>query len=468
MNFKQRILDKGFKILNDQPTRTKDLVDSKPSCLDLLITNNVEKIASFKSGLSNFSDHTMQMVCRSVKNIKTNPKYIRTRSFKNFKIGDYQDNIMNHPMFIQVHYEEDPSVITASIQRIIKDSLEPMAPMRRIQVSDKNNNKMSEEVRTEIVIRDIAHEEAKRTNNLEDIRNYKNIRNNVNRLISREKYQKKVAKLQGPEMSNTLKWKVLKQETGQMNFSSPQGISEGKNMHTSHKDMANSLNRQYLGRIRKLVTDMGEQHHDPLKDYIKSVGPTSSFTFNIISMAQLRYELSRMKSTGSTGEDDISVQLIKQAQSQLEPMILHLVNRIIKSRTYPEPLKISKIVLILKKGKEKTTADGWRPVNVVIALSKIAERILLRQIMSHLEVNKLIKHHHHGAIKNKSTQSLVTDLHNGLMELMDKNQDSYLLLLDQSKAYKIVCHRILMLKLKAIGFQKQATDILSDFMNNRK
>ena len=39
-----------------------------------------------------------------------------------------------------------------------------------------------------------------------------------------------------------------------------------------------------------------------------------------------------MRATGSAGADDISMGLIKQAITELEPLLLHLVNSIIKSR----------------------------------------------------------------------------------------------------------------------------------------
>ena len=49
---------------------------------------------------------------------------------------------------------------------------------------------------------------------------------------------------------------------------------------------------------------------DPLINYKQSLGPNRgnlSFTFTPINMHDLQKTLSTMKSTGSTGEDDISV-----------------------------------------------------------------------------------------------------------------------------------------------------------------
>ena len=193
---------------------------------------------------------------------------------------------------------------------------------------------------------------------------------------------------------------------------------------------------------------------DPLINYKQSIGPKGdqlSFTFTTITMAQLRKTISKMKATGSTGEDDISVRMIKQAQNELEPILLHLFNMIVRTTTFPESLKTSKVVPIRKTGKEPDSSDGWRPVNLVAAISKILERIFLRQILEHLDTNELIGHSHHGAVRFKSTQSLVSELHDKLIEDLDKDDDSALVVLDQSKAYDVVSHSILIRKFEGAG-----------------
>ena len=72
-----------------------------------------------------------------------------------------------------------------------------------------------------------------------------------------------------------------------------------------------------------------------------------------------------MRSSGSLEKDDISVNIIKQAQSELEPALLHMVNSTIKTTTFPQSLKTTKVIPIRKPGKDITSSDGWRPVNVV-------------------------------------------------------------------------------------------------------
>ena len=216
---------------------------------------------------------------------------------------------------------------------------------------------------------------------------------------------------------------------------------------------------------------MEETETDPLSHYIQSLGPQHtnlSFTFTQINMSDLRKVLNCMKATGSTGDDDISTKMLKSAQQQLEPILLHLTNRTIQTTSFPTPLKTAKVVPIQKVGKDPTTSDGWRPINVVAAISKVIERILLGQILVHLRDHDLVGHAHHGAVRNKSTQSLVTELHDSLLDDLRHGTDTAVIALDQSKAYKIVDHKILLRKLQALGFKPQASKLMSSYLQDRK
>ena len=216
---------------------------------------------------------------------------------------------------------------------------------------------------------------------------------------------------------------------------------------------------------------MPPQRTNPMTNYLKYLGPNQpnlSFTFKKISMSELRNTLDKMKTTGSTAGDNISIKSIKQARDQLTPLILNMVNRIIETGTFPTELKTTKVIPIEKPEKDRNTTEGWRPVNLVCSLSKIVEKILISQLTTHLEVNQIISHSHHGAIKMKSTQTLVTNLYDKILELIHQGQDTALVLLDQSKAYDLVQHSILLQKLEALGMKQNSIKLMKDFLTDRK
>ena len=207
---REEILNKGFKILNGEPTRLKDTPDSKPACLDLLMTNVVEKIASFQTGIPAFSDHTLQILTRKTKGISKKQKFIRMRSFVNFNCQEYKNNILDHYLYIETNYEQEPNKIAQNIQTIIQDSLEILAPVKVVQLKPQKNRILSTKAKEALVQRDLAFMEFKKTNKQEDLRFYRNLKNSTNNLISKEKFQRKVNLFQNESESTNDKWKNLK------------------------------------------------------------------------------------------------------------------------------------------------------------------------------------------------------------------------------------------------------------------
>ena len=175
--FKNIIFEKGFTLLNKTVTRNFDSPESIASCLDMMIMNQVEKIISHQSGLPAFSDHTMQIMIRATKGVVNNPQFMRIRSFKNFSQGDYKANILNHHKYVETLYEVEPDILTENIQNIMQESLNNLAPIKIVQLSNKNLQKLSCKVRSKMAERDLAFWEAKQSKKWEDIRNHKNLKN---------------------------------------------------------------------------------------------------------------------------------------------------------------------------------------------------------------------------------------------------------------------------------------------------
>ena len=175
-----------------------------------------------------------------------------------------------------------------------------------------------------------------------------------------------------------------------------------------------------------------------------------------------------MTPTTSTAEDYISVQLLKDASSVINQLLLHLTNRVITTGNYPEILKTTKIVPIRKKGKPENESAGWRPINIVHSVSKVLEKVFLKQITDYLNRHKIINHTHHGSIRGKGTQTLVHKLYDRVLESLESGETSAIVQTDQSKAYNVVSHTILQQKMQYIGFNRNTMKILSSYMENRK
>ena len=82
-----------------------------------------------------------------------------------------------------------------------------------------------------------------------------------------------------------------------------------------------------------------------------------------------------MKSTNSTGWDTISMRTIKILQKQLESALLNLINTSISTQTYPDNMKHSKAIPLLKSGKPSNLTTSYRLINILPSISKIIDKV---------------------------------------------------------------------------------------------
>ena len=270
-------------------------------------------------------------------------------------------------------------------------------------------------------------------------------------------------------MTSKEKWRLIKDETGQNIRKSPTIIKEGQKYFTKPREIAAALNRQYILSIRDTISKIPRTNTNPLNHYKKAIGPVDSkLEIQEINMAKFKQILMKMKSTTSTTCDFISIRIIKEAGDTILPQLLHMINSVIKSGSYPKQLKVTKIVPIPKEKKDPTTQAGWRPVNIVPALSKLIEKCLLEQVMNYLKSNNFIDHSHHGSISNKNTQTLVQEMYEILLESLETGDDSVFIQLDQSKAYDVVSHQLLLSKMKILGFNRKTLKIFESYLKDRR
>ena len=93
---------------------------------------------------------------------------------------------------------------------------------------------------------------------------------------------------------------------------------------------------------------------------------------------------------------------------------------------------------------------------------------LLVQLTEYLEKNKFINYTHHGSVKGQVTQTLVQELFDNLMESMEEEEITAVIQTDQSKAYDVVNHQILLEKMRILGFNRKTLNILRSYLQNRR
>ena len=101
-------------------------------------------------------------------------------------------------------------------------------------------------------------------------------------------------------------------------------------------------------------------------------------------------------------------------------------------------------------------------------LSKVLERVLHNQIVSHLGKYDLHSAHQSGFRSGYSTQDVLLYVTDKWLKTIDEGKYTGAVFLDLTKAFDTVNHKILLSKLSYYGFQEASYDLLCNYVSDRQ
>ncbi|CAB4020527.1 Hypothetical predicted protein [Paramuricea clavata] len=130
---------------------------------------------------------------------------------------------------------------------------------------------------------------------------------------------------------------------------------------------------------------------------------------------------------------------------------------------------MAEITPILKEGDHEQ-ANNNRPISLLpmAMLSKVCEKVVLNQVVPYLDLNKRLSTEQSGNKKHHSTETSLIETTDTILNAIDKKKVTAVVLLDMSKAFDSLDHKILMLKLHDVGMSPAALSWFSSYLSNRQ
>ena len=167
--------------------------------------------------------------------------------------------------------------------------------------------------------------------------------------------------------------------------------------------------------------------------------------------------------------DPIPTSLVRQCVDELTPLIACIVNSSLCSGTVPPQFKQAVVTPLLKKtGLNQNDFKNFRPVSNLPFISKILEKVVLKQLQKHLRDNNFLEPNQSAYRKGHSTETAVLSVLDGLLTKADEKLVSLVTLLDLSAAFDTLDHSVLLHRLETtFGIHSVALSWFKSYLTGR-
>jgi len=143
--------------------------------------------------------------------------------------------------------------------------------------------------------------------------------------------------------------------------------------------------------------------------------------------------------------DPIPTTVLKQVDDILAPFIVELFNRSLSEGHFPDAFKEAFITRKVKEAElDATDVSSYRPISNLPVLSKLLERLVVRQLMEYLSSADLLPSLQSGFRPGHSTETAILRALSDILQAVDRGDSAALILLDLSAAFDKVDHPILL------------------------
>ena len=168
--------------------------------------------------------------------------------------------------------------------------------------------------------------------------------------------------------------------------------------------------------------------------------------------------------------DPIPTWLLKILLDLLLPVIVSIINKSLQQAEVPVQLKTALLRPLLKDHElEWNSHSSYRPVSNLPYVSKLLEKVVHARIENHLTENNLNDPDQTAYSKYNSTETALLSIQNDILDNMDNQKATILVMLDISAAYDTIDHDIFLARLKTdCGINGKALRWMESYLRNRK
>ncbi len=239
--------------------------------------------------------------------------------------------------------------------------------------------------------------------------------------------------------------------------------------HDNTLELCNKFSDFFITKIDKIregfaPTSIGETFYED-----KPFTGTLMFNFKAVTSRQIR-EILMNAPNKQCSLDPIPTNILKKCADALIPLITLIVNLSLGAGYMPRDLKKALLTPLIKKiTDDPEVLQSFRPISNLPFLSKIIERVVTDQLISHLTDNDLNEIFQSSYKRLHSTETALNCVVDDVLRGIDNRKCALLLVFDISAGFDTVDHNILLKRLHdSIGLRGFVFNWFKSYLSDRE
>ena len=204
------------------------------------------------------------------------------------------------------------------------------------------------------------------------------------------------------------------------------------------------------------------------RDYLNSIPvSTKSIFLAPVTTTEINRIITNMMPKTSSGIDEINNKLLKEIKSVVLVPLEQIFNLSLERGVFPERMKIAKVVP-LHKGKSKEHANNYRPISLLLTISKVLEKVVYSRVYEFLTNTGQLYVSQYGFRKKHACEHAVGELVSAIVKGFEEGKQTAGVFLDLSKAFDTLNHSSVLLKLERYGLRGPCLRWFESYLTNRR
>ena len=191
-----------------------------------------------------------------------------------------------------------------------------------------------------------------------------------------------------------------------------------------------------------------------------------NFIMTLIYLKAVNTTINDLKYNGNK-VNVIATSVLVGSKHIIAPIISHLINLYCQQGYFPNNLKLGCITPIYKSG-DREKVNNYRPVCSLSPFSKIIEKAINNCMVKFIDKHNIFSKTQYGFRKNMGTDTALSNFTDTIQKALNEKKHTISVFLDLSKAFDVINHNILKMKLGYYGFRGKFLDFLMCFVRDRK